>query len=112
MGPEIMFVSIRKSIHNDGFYDEACFKYYLKRLLNCARSFEVKLHAYILLKDQILLLCTPLSKSQLDIFCKYLNASYSEYFNTRFDRTVLVWKKNTCRLSSGSMPCHGLSEIY
>lgn len=91
MNRELLFVSIRKNIQSAGFYDEACYRYYLTRILNCSSSFEVSLHAYALFENEVLMLCTPMSLIEQKLFLKFLNASYSEYFNARFERTGKVW---------------------
>jgi|APSaa5957512576_1039674.scaffolds.fasta_scaffold06293_2 putative transposase len=94
MKRETLFISIRKNIQSDGFYDEACFKYYLLRLLQCSPSFEISLHSYALFENEILLLCTPMSLIEQNLFLKFLNKSYSEYFNSRFERSAKVWNSN------------------
>ena len=91
MNRELLFISIKKNIQSDGFYDEACYRYYLTRLLNCSSSFEVRLHAYALFENEILMLCTPMSLIEQKSFLKFLNTSYSEYFNARFERSGKVW---------------------
>ncbi|MEQ9210168.1 MAG: hypothetical protein RLN96_10055, partial [Pseudomonadales bacterium] len=74
-----------------GFYDDACYKFFLLPLLHCLGAFHVCLHAYCLLSDRVLLLCTPQSGSGLHKLITHLNYSYSEYFNTRFRRATMVW---------------------
>ena len=95
---ETYLVSLDSRIAGDGFGDDACYKFYLLRLFNCLNVFQVKLHAYLLLPNEVSLLVTPGSPFCLKNLLRTINRSYSEYFNVRFGRAVKVWS-NTPRSS-------------
>ena len=69
-----------------GFYDEACYDYYLKRLNNSLNQFHVYLHAYCFLANEIYLLVTPTTPLGLTHLLGALNEQYADYYNLRFDR--------------------------
>lgn len=85
------FVVLREKTSVSGFYDDACYQFYLLRLINCLNTYQVKLHAYLLLEKQVWLLLTPGTPTGFDSLLRFLNQSYSDYFNTRFGRSVKVW---------------------
>ena len=86
------FVHIGNAMQTAGFYDDACYQFYQVRLLNCAKSYQVDLHAYVLMKDRILILATPRTGTCLGALIRFLNTSYSRYFSTRFERNLRVWR--------------------
>ncbi len=86
------FAVLKEGTANTGFYDEACREFYLRRLLHCLGGYQVKLHAYLLEPNQVLLLVTPLTPTGFGSLLRFLNHSYSGYFSTRFSRPVRVWR--------------------
>lgn len=91
---ETYVISLESRIVGAGFCDDACFKFYLLRLFNCLNVFQVKLHAYLLLPNEVYLLVTPGSPFCLMNLIRTINRSYSDYFNARFGRAVKVWRDN------------------
>lgn len=87
----VYFASIRPRTSVTGFFDDACKDFYQRRLLFCHKAFRIRLHAYLLLEKQILLLFTPLTASGFESFIKFLNRSYNEYYMIRFRRRPQVW---------------------
>lgn len=85
------FVVLKEKTSTTGFYDEACYEYYLLRLLNCLNVYQVKLHAYLLQSKQVWLLVTPGTPTALDALLRFLNQCYNNYFNVRFERSARVW---------------------
>lgn len=85
------FVVLKEKTRFTGFYDDACYEYYLRRLLNCLSIYQVKLHAYLLQAREVWLLLTPGTPTGFDSLLRFLNQSYSDYFNTRFERSAKVW---------------------
>lgn len=83
---------VQRRNENAGFYDNACYRFYLLHLLNCLGTFQIKLHAYVLKTDGIWFLATPGTPKAALSLIKFVNQSYSSYFNTRFDRSVKVWR--------------------
>ena len=85
------FVSVPCAAVGHGFFDDACCKYYLIRLLNSLNNYHVRLHAYCLLHDEIFLLLTPGTVTGISNLLAHLNLAYSNYFNRRFRRKARVW---------------------
>lgn len=67
------------------FIDEACYGYYLKRLLNSLRAARLQLHTYVLLPHEVHLLISPYSVNGLIRLMERAAIDYSEYFFNRFD---------------------------
>ena len=88
------FVLVKGKTSTTGFYDDACFEFYLLRLLNCLHIYQVKLHAYLLQEKEIWLLLTPATPIGINSLLRHLNQSYSLYFNTRFERSIKVWSNS------------------
>lgn len=74
------------------FYDDACYRHYLLRLLNSLVYFQVKLHAYALLPNEIQLLLTPATPEGISRLMQRLGGAYAQYFNSRFERSGSLWK--------------------
>jgi REP element-mobilizing transposase RayT len=80
--------------HNDcgkGFFDAACKKYYKLKLLNSLRTYQVKLHSFCILDNEVYLLGTPMSPTGFAALINYVNRSYTEYFNQRYERKLSGW---------------------
>lgn len=78
----------------DGFFDDACYAYYLRRLHYSLSYFQVQLHAYALLPHNIWLLLTPKTLPGAQGLIQALNKAYTQYYNTRFVRTGQSWSKS------------------
>jgi hypothetical protein len=92
MPAQTYLVNVKSQLCHDGFVDEACFDYYLTRLLHCLNVFHVELHAYCLLPQDIFLLITPGVSEGPSLLLDRLNGCYSDYFNARFFRYKRVWR--------------------
>ncbi|PCJ25433.1 MAG: hypothetical protein COA96_07300 [SAR86 cluster bacterium] len=88
---ETYFAVIKEGMANTGFIDDACYEYYHLRLMNCLNIYQIQLHAYLLKPKEIWLLFTPKTPQGFDALLGYLNKTYSNYFNIRFDRSVNAW---------------------
>ncbi len=83
---------LQPACQTGSFFDSACYRFYWLRLLSCHRSFQVRLHAAVLLPRAIWLLLTPQHVRGLDHLLKFLNHSYSAYYKLRFGHGNLVWQ--------------------
>jgi putative transposase len=88
------FAIVKEGVSSTGFYDDVCQDFYLCRLLHCLNVYQVKLHAYLLQPRQIFFLFTPLTPNGFYSLVGFLNRSYSDYFSSRFCRTIRVWRDN------------------
>ncbi len=75
------------------FYDATCYRFFLLRLLHSVNNYHVKLHAYCLLQQEVILLLTPGTPTGLSRLLQGLNNSYTEYFNLRFGRSGRVFQR-------------------
>ena len=74
------------------FPDDACYKFYLTRLLNCLTHYDVRLHAYALLPNEIQLVVTPMTPSGVSGLMKVVGGAYTQYFNTRYECSGSLWR--------------------
>lgn len=76
------------------FIDKYCRQQYLIRLLNALRPYQVNLHAYTILRSEAYLLLTPQSRTGLSALLGAVRQSYSEYYQTRFERDSFPLSSN------------------
>lgn len=74
-----------------GFFDKACYQFYLRRLFNSLHYYQVNLHAYAILPDHVWLLLTARTRCSAGALLASVNRAYAEYFNTRFSRQSTMW---------------------
>ena len=74
------------------FFDDACYKVYLTRLISCLSVYQVELHSYVLLAGEIRLLMTPSTPSGISSLMQVVSGAYVQYFNDRFERNGTLWK--------------------
>lgn len=87
----------------DGFYDEACYQFYLVRLLNSLQQCQAKLHAYCLMPSEIFLLITPTTPYAISGLLHSVNAQYERYYRQRFERDNKIWRGvGKCSLIQGA----------
>lgn len=78
------------------FRDDACYRYYLVRVINSLSHFKVELHSYVLLPNEILLLVTPRELRGILSLCNAVSCEYAGYFNKRYAEP---WKLRLSRPS-------------
>lgn len=74
------------------FESEADFQRMLDALYHYARQYQVKVHAYVLAKDQFQLLLTPDLDNGVSPFMQAIGRSYVRYFNAAHGRTGTLWE--------------------
>ena len=74
------------------FRTTADFEMYLTKLEYWSNSFEVELHAWVLMSNHIHLLVTPHSDESISEMMKRVAGSYSRYFNKRYGLTGSLWE--------------------
>lgn len=100
--PPTFFVEVTGQVANPGFYDEACFQFYLARLASRLRYYQVALHAFLLLREHVWLLLTAPSPATIDRLIVGVDSTYCEYFNGRFRRST---SPRTNRRHYRCLPC-------
>lgn len=73
------------------FLSPADYQHMLDLLLEYARSFEVAVHAYVLLPTQFQLLLTPQAETALPQMLQAVGRRYVRYFNDAQGRTGTLW---------------------
>ena len=71
--------------------DEDCRAFY-KWLREAASRFDVAIHAYVLLPNQIVILATPVDAGGLAQMMQWMGRHYVPYFNQRYGRTGTLWE--------------------
>ncbi len=89
------FALIRQRTLGSGFFDDICKEFYLRRLQQCQKAFNVQLHAYLLLDTRMLFLFTPQTPAGFHAFIEFLSESYNNYCSIRFERRVQAWQGST-----------------
>ena len=78
------FASLASGALGGDLTDDICKEFLLRRLAHCQHAFRVRIHAYLLLETEVLLLMTPGTPGGFSAFNEFLRTSYSEYFSVRF----------------------------
>lgn len=76
------------------FLDKYCHQYFIRRLFNGLKPYQVELHAYSLLVNEVYLLVTPRSSTGLASLIASLGESYTKYFQERYERGSRPLAKN------------------
>lgn len=99
------FASIGSGALGGELVDDVCKEFYLRRLLLCQNAFHVRVHAYVLMETQAMLLFTPSTPTGFAAFTRFLRRVYRSYYSIRFDRTQSSpYKEPTsCYLAGGQM---------
>ena len=66
--------------------------FFLRCLRDAARRFQVAVHAYVLLPDQIRLLATPVDATGLARTMQWVGRHYVPYFNRQYGRSGTLWQ--------------------
>jgi putative transposase len=66
--------------------------FFLNCLRDAARRFQVAIHAYALLPDQVQLLATPVDEIGLARMMQWVGRQYVPYFNRQYQRAGSLWQ--------------------
>lgn len=112
--PNTLLITQATTASTEGFFDNACYEFYLRRLFHSLHYYQVKLHAYALLPDRVWLLVTVHTGDGARALLESVNRAYGEYFNTRFQRQCRMWSSRPRQTSLASdaavLACHKLVE--
>jgi len=73
------------------FKDEADCIYFLDILRELNLNNTIKIHAYVLMQNNIEFLATPLSSNAISKFIQSLSKRYVFYYNKKYNRTGTLW---------------------
>lgn len=74
------------------FYTDKDFTFYLSKLTEAAQTFEVKIHAFILMTNHVHLLATPSTNDGVSRMMQCLGRNYVRYINITYQRTGTLWE--------------------
>ena len=74
------------------FIDRADHEFMLKLLGDNAQSFNIALHAYVLMDNHFHLLATPSTDDGMSLWMQAVGRRYVRYFNDRHGRTGTLWE--------------------
>ncbi|HEY4318786.1 MAG TPA: transposase [Herbaspirillum sp.] len=66
--------------------------FFLRCLRDAGRRFQVALHAYVLMPDQVQLLATPADDTGLARMMQWVGRQYVPYFNRQYQRAGTLWQ--------------------
>jgi putative transposase len=68
------------------------YRFFLQCLRDAAKRFQVAVHAYVLMPDQVQLLATPADDIGLARMMQWIGRHYVPYFNRRYQRSGTLWQ--------------------
>ncbi|SNT04118.1 putative transposase [Noviherbaspirillum humi] len=89
---EVHYVVLDALDHQPVFREQEDYQAYLRWLKEAGRLFQVAVHGYVLLPDQVHLLVTPAAAESLGRMMQWLGRQYVPYFNARYKRAGTLWQ--------------------
>src|SRR5258706_8599768 len=83
----------RGNNREDCFFAEADHAAYLHWLERAARTYQVAIHAYVLMANHVHLLVTPGSAGGVSRMMQYLGRHYVQYINKTYRRSGTLWER-------------------
>lgn len=74
------------------FHDTEDYEVFLGHLREAAKSYQVAIHAYVLMTNHIHLLASPSDKTGLSRMMQWVGRHYVPYFNRKYGRTGTLWE--------------------
>ncbi len=77
---------------NNVFFENEDYKAYLEWLQEGSEWYDVPIHAYALLPNEIHILATPSDKESASRMMQYQGRCYVPYINTTYNKTGTIWQ--------------------
>lgn len=74
------------------FREAEDYLFFLRCLRDAAKRFQVAIHAYALMPDQVQLLVTPIDETGLARMMQWVGRHYVPYFNRKYQRSGTLWQ--------------------
>ncbi|MBI3231112.1 MAG: transposase [Burkholderiales bacterium] len=74
------------------FFQDADYRFYVESLTELAARFNVAVHAYALLENEVHILATPKDADGVSWLMKHLSQRYVQYVNQAHGRTGSLWE--------------------
>lgn len=90
--------------HDTVFMDEDDYQMFLTCLDQALALYHCPLHAYTLLRNELYLLITPATKTDLSRLIQHIGRSYVHYYNQKYHRTGTLWESRyrSCLVEPGT----------
>ncbi|MCG8324059.1 MAG: transposase [Thiotrichales bacterium] len=82
----------RGNNRNPCFFTEDDYRFYLDRLSQALKRYQVKLHAYVLMTNHVHLLMTPTDECGISKVMSLLGQHYVRYINHAYRRSGTLWE--------------------
>src|SRR5260221_13690263 len=92
----------RGNNREDCFFAEADHAAYLHWLERAARTYQVAIHAYVLMANHAHLLVTPGSEGGVSRMMQYLGRHYVQYINKTYRRSGTLWERRVPARGGGT----------
>jgi len=79
----------------DVFLEEEDYAVFVTWLKEASTRFDVAIHAYVLLPNQLRLLVSPTTTDGLARFMQWIGRHYVPYFNQKYGRSGTLWAYHT-----------------
>ncbi len=76
----------------DIFFDDVDYQYYLDCLYAAAYNNDLKIHAYVLMPNQVNLLVSPGEDNSISKTLQSLGRNYVQHFNDNYDNQGALWE--------------------
>ena len=74
------------------FYAEEDYRRYLDDLYKCAKKYDCRVHAYVLMTNHVHILATPMSDHSVSEMMQALGRRFVYYMNKTYKRTGTLWE--------------------
>lgn len=74
------------------FYSDEDYQYYLSKLGDACRRYQVQLNAYVLMTNHAHMLMTPMNEQGISRVMQSLGRCYVQYINKKYSRTGTLWE--------------------
>jgi len=82
----------RGNNRQDVFFHRSGYTYYLKKLFESAKLYEVSVHAFVCMTNHVHILATPAEKNGVSRMMQRLGSIYAASANALFHRTGSLWE--------------------
>lgn len=118
--PRLKLINIPQHIVQTGllnqpcFYDNEDYQFYLKSLQAAAEQYFCSIHAFVLLKNSVQIIATPLVPDGVPAMMQSLGRRYVQHLNRRYKRTGSLWGRYKSSLIDPSaylLSCYRYIEL-
>lgn len=91
--PNVPVHIFKKSINQENiFQDIEDYNYFYNSMFEIAQKFEIKIYAYLILKDSFEMVISSILEENISKFMQLLGRDYVLYYNKKYNRTGTIWE--------------------